>query len=94
MMEMESCLIEDRKPTLEQVGWWTTLQSQVTQKMLELNADVDQLRRAIDPLFGFDAEAALSLHFHSTDLIASEASLFLRNIQYFRLVVDGRLRAN
>ncbi len=55
MMEMESCLIEDRKPTPEQVGRWTTLQSQVTQKMLELNADVDQLRRAIDPLFGFDA---------------------------------------
>jgi hypothetical protein len=55
MMEMESCLIEDRKPTPEQVGRWTTLRSQVTQKMLELNADVDQLRRAIDPLFGFDA---------------------------------------
>jgi hypothetical protein len=55
MMEMESCLIEDRKPTPEQVGRWTTLQSQVTQKMLELNADVDQLRRAIDSLFGFDA---------------------------------------
>jgi hemolysin-activating ACP:hemolysin acyltransferase len=51
MMEMKSCLIEDRKPTPEQVGRWTTLQSQVTQKMLELNANVDQLRRAIDPLF-------------------------------------------
>jgi hypothetical protein len=55
MMEMEGCLIADRKPTPEQVDRWTKLQSQVTEKMLELNTDVNQLHRAIDPLFRLDA---------------------------------------
>jgi hypothetical protein len=55
MLELESCLIEGRKPTPEQVDRWTRLQPEVTQKMLELNADVGQLQRVIDPLLGYDA---------------------------------------
>jgi hypothetical protein len=55
MMEMSSCLIDDRKPTPEQIDTWTKLQPQVTEKMLELNVDVEQLHRALDPLFRYDA---------------------------------------
>jgi hypothetical protein len=55
MMEIESCLLDDRKPTPEHIRTWTELQPQVTEKMLELNTDVEQLHLALDPLFQFDA---------------------------------------
>ena len=56
MQEIASCLIDDRKPTREQVDKWGALLPQVTRRMQELTVDAESVRQAIAPvLLRFDA---------------------------------------
>jgi hypothetical protein len=56
MQEIASCLIDDRKPTREQVDKWGALLPQLTRRMQELTVDAESVRQAIAPvLLRFDA---------------------------------------
>jgi hypothetical protein len=56
MQEIAGCLIDDRKPTREQVDKWGALLPQVTRRMEVLTVDAESVRQAIAPvLLRFDA---------------------------------------
>ncbi len=53
--DVAKCMIEGRTPNPEQVAAWSEVNTQVTKAMKELSLGLEELRKSVEPLVGFDA---------------------------------------